>query len=89
MQIDFVTTRENDDDCYLWEAKAARGGVNGFGHGYTEASAILKAKQDLELNEKKLSPVSQNWENTPEAFLARVSCLDVCLDFSQFMPVWG
>lgn len=83
--IQIETRREHDDDCYYWEAKATRGNLVAFGNGYTEEKAIERAKSSLIIQEKNLSPVSANWENTPEAFLASVTCSEVCVDYSPCM----
>jgi hypothetical protein len=84
--IKIQVVRETEDETYRHYAKATRDGVTGLGEGYTEASAIVRAKLDLEKREKQLSPVAPNWENTPEAFMCAG---DVCPDYSQFAPVWG
>lgn len=83
--IQVETRRENDDDCYYWEAKATRGNLVSFGHGYTEETAIARAKNNLIELESKLSPVTPNWENTEIAFLASLSAADVCPDYSPSM----
>jgi hypothetical protein len=84
--IEIQVVRETEDDCYRHYATAKRDGVTGHGEGYTEASAIVRAKLDLEKREKGFTPTTPNWENTPEAFLCAG---DVCPDYSIFAPVWG
>lgn len=81
MKINIQTQRETDGDCYLWEAQATRGDLTGHGNGYSEASAIVRAKLSLEKLEKQ--SVLLNWENSPESKLAEISILEFCLaDYS-------
>lgn len=70
-EITIQTWREDDDDCYLWQAEARRDGLTGHGHGYNEQTAIDRAKESLIQKEKNLSPSSPNWENTIESHLCR------------------
>lgn len=83
--IQIETKREKEDDCYYWEARATRGNLVAFGGGYSEQKAIERAKSSLIIQEKNLSPTSPNWENTEIAFLASVTCYDVCVDYSPSM----
>ena len=83
--IQIETRRENEDDCYYWEAKASRGDLVSFGHGYTEERAIERAKSSLIIQEQNLGPGSQNWENTEIAFLTNISIGEVCPDYSPSM----
>lgn len=71
MNISFETSREQEDDRWEHTAIASRGGLFTTGSGYTQESAMDRAKRALISAELNLSPVSANWENTPEAMLCR------------------
>jgi hypothetical protein len=69
--ISIETSRERDDDVWEVTATATRAGVVGHGAGYSTEKAIERAKENLIKNEKKLAPVSPNFENTPESRMMR------------------
>lgn len=86
--LEISTWRENDDDCYLWQCEAKRGNNTGHGHGYTQASAIVRAKLALEQIEKQGAEMDSlvNCENTPESKLAEINIREFCLvDYSPCM----
>lgn len=67
--IQVETSREANDDVWEVTATATRAGVVGHGSGYCSNKAIERAEENLIKKEKALTPVSPNWENTPESKL--------------------
>lgn len=61
--------RGSDHNDYT--ATASRAGLTGHGYGYSEQTAIARAKESLIKKEMSLSPVTPNWENSIESFLCR------------------
>lgn len=70
-EIKFDTERETDDDVYVWTTTATQGGLVAYGSGYSPERAMQRAIANLTRKAKELSPVSPQWENTPEADLSR------------------
>jgi hypothetical protein len=76
---------EDEDETRRFYCKAIRSGLVGYGQAYSPEKAEKRATDDLIMREKNLFPVSINWENTPESFLADVKLGEVCVDFSPDM----
>lgn len=79
--IKFETWFENEDDTRRFYCKAMRDGLTGYGDAYSPEKAKEIALASLASREKQLTPVSVNWENTPESFLASVNIRElICPD---------
>lgn len=83
--IKFEFWSENEDETRRFYCNAIRSGLVGYGSAYSPEKAKKRATEDLIMREKDLSPVSINWENTPESFLADVKLGEVCIDYSPDM----
>lgn len=83
--IKFEKWFENEDETRRFYCEAKRDGITGKGQAYSPEKAEKLAISDLITQERNLSPVSINWENTPESFLADVKIGEICVDFSPDM----